>query len=80
MTKDLNELFEGVCTVQGNNCLYVVTPFAHEDAAGANRACEAFQRAKAAGVAVSLRFWQFDYEERAPKAEDFMPDWSTPKC
>jgi hypothetical protein len=80
MSLDLNDVFEGVCTVQAENCLYVVTPFAHEDKDGAVRACTAFQQAKEAGAKVALRYWQFEYEGRAPTQEDFAPDWSTPQC
>ncbi len=80
MSQDLSELFEGVCTVQAENCLYVVTPYAFEDKAGADRAITAFLQAKESRAAVALRFWQFEYEERAPTQEDFAPSWSTPKC
>ena len=31
MTEALNELFEGVCTVQDGDKIRVVTPFAHND-------------------------------------------------
>ena len=77
---ELNGIFEGVCTVTDGDKIRVVTPFAHNDPEGAQRACDAFRAAKELGAPVSLRFWDFDYEGRAPEVEDFRPGWNTPRC